>query len=73
MLTLATRRPGTERDAFWHTYGPLATTPGAALRSLYYRARHLAGARLEMHRLGNPTDLPATYHDMRDILVALAS
>lgn len=72
-IFLATRRPGTERDAFWDSYGPLSATPGAARRSLYYRARHLAGARLEMHRLGNATDLPATYHDMRDVLAALTA
>lgn len=72
-IFLATRRPGTERDTFWDTYGPLSATAGAARRSLYYRARHLAGARLEMHRLGHTTDLPATYHDMRDVLAALTS
>jgi aminoglycoside phosphotransferase (APT) family kinase protein len=72
-IFLATRRPGSERDAFWETYGPLASTPGAARRSLFYRARHLAGARLERHRLGHSTDIPATYDDMRHVLTALTT
>lgn len=35
----ALRRPGTERDAFWQTYGALPTTAGDQLRRHVYRAR----------------------------------
>lgn len=67
----AGRRPGTERDAFWETYEPSTTTPAAATRSLFYRARHIAASRLERHRLGNLTELPETYDDMHDVLACL--
>ncbi|WP_406315792.1 hypothetical protein OHA77_02320 [Streptosporangium sp. NBC_01639] len=71
-ISMAGRRPGTERDAFWETYGPLSSTPGAALRSLFYRARHVGAVRLESHRLGKSTDVPGTYDDMREVLTRLA-
>jgi aminoglycoside phosphotransferase (APT) family kinase protein len=70
-IFLASRRPGSEPDAFWETYGALASTPGAARRSLFYRARHIGGARLESHRLGQPME--RTYHEMRDVIARLSA
>jgi aminoglycoside phosphotransferase (APT) family kinase protein len=72
-IFLAARSPGSERDAFWETYGALASTAGAARRSLFYRARHIGGARLERHRLGHSKDLLGTYDDMRDVLAHLTA
>lgn len=66
-IFLAGLRPGSERDAFWETYGPLDATPSAARRALCYRARHIAAARLERHRLGRETVLD-TYSDMAQVL-----
>ena len=51
-IRMAARRPGTERDAFWETYGRLASTAGAARRRQFYLALHVAALRLERHRLG---------------------
>jgi aminoglycoside phosphotransferase (APT) family kinase protein len=67
----AGRRPGTERDAFWETYDPPTPTPAAAIRALFYRARHVAASRLEQQRLGKLEDLPGTYDEMRDVLTRL--
>ena len=67
---MAARRPGTERDAFWHTYGPRPTTPAARRRSLIYQGCHHAAIRLERHRLGR-TDLRDTYDEIRGILHTL--
>jgi aminoglycoside phosphotransferase (APT) family kinase protein len=64
----AGRRPGTERDAFWETYGSPMATPAATTRSLLYRARHVGSSRLERHRLGNLEELPETYDDLRAVL-----
>jgi hypothetical protein len=72
-IFMAGRRPGTERDAFWETYGPPAATPGAARRALFYRARHVAAVRLERHRLGNSEAVPGTYDEMRDVLTRLTA
>jgi aminoglycoside phosphotransferase (APT) family kinase protein len=63
----ASGRPGTERDAFWETYGRLPATPGAVRRALFYQARNIAAARLEQHRLGLP-GVPGTYHELRQVL-----
>jgi aminoglycoside phosphotransferase (APT) family kinase protein len=67
-IFMAGKRPGTERDAFWDAYGTLATTPGAAGRSLFYRARHIGAARLERHRLGHAGDVPDTYRELREVV-----
>ncbi|MFC7647491.1 phosphotransferase family protein [Streptosporangium lutulentum] len=72
-IFMAGRRPGTERDAFWETYGSRSSTPGAAWRALLYRARHLAAVRLERHRLGNSEAVPDTYDDLRDVLALLTA
>lgn len=70
-IFMAGKKPGTERDAFWETYGPLTATPSAARRSLFYRARHICTIRLERHRLGNSEAVPETYEQMRDVLKEL--
>nr|WP_202885078.1 aminoglycoside phosphotransferase family protein [Actinopolymorpha cephalotaxi] len=70
-ILLAGRRPGTERDAFWEAYGPLANTDEARLRRLIYRASHLGGARLERHRLGNAAGVAESYAEMRELLALL--
>ncbi|MGH3490100.1 MAG: phosphotransferase family protein [Actinopolymorphaceae bacterium] len=64
----AGRRPGTERDAFWETYGSPKAGPAATTRSLLYRAWHVGSSRLECFRLGNLDDLPETYDDLRAVL-----
>jgi aminoglycoside phosphotransferase (APT) family kinase protein len=63
----ASQRPGTERDAFWETYGRLPATPSAARRALFYQARNIGSGRLERHRLGL-SGVPATYGEMRQVL-----
>jgi aminoglycoside phosphotransferase (APT) family kinase protein len=55
-IFMAERRPGTERDAFWNTYGRLSSEPNARWRRLVYRALHLSALRLERHRLGLGAD-----------------
>lgn len=70
-IYMAARKPGTERDAFWESYGPLSTAPSALRRSLFYRAKHIGAIRLERHRLGNADSVPETYGQMRDVLEEL--
>jgi len=67
----ASQRPGTERDAFWETYGPLASTPAAELRMLFYQARHISALRLECHRLGHPDAVAGSYDEMHSVLFGL--
>jgi hypothetical protein len=69
---VAGQRPGTERDAFWETYGRAADSPGATWRGLVYRAAHTGAIRLERHRMGTPEKIPATYEDLTTILGQLA-
>lgn len=71
VVYVAGKRPGTERDAFWETYGPLDDFPAARRRALFYRARHTAAVRLESHRNGHEDRLPATYDDLREVLTGL--
>lgn len=66
-IFLAGMRPGTERDSFWETYGPPASTPSARRRSLYYQASHIVAARVERHRLGRQ-NVPDTYDQIREVL-----
>jgi aminoglycoside phosphotransferase (APT) family kinase protein len=65
----AAGRPGTERDAFWDTYGPLNDSPQARWRRLLYEARNIAASRLERHRLGH--DIAASYGDLAAALTRL--
>lgn len=50
-IFMARRRPGTERDAFWRTYGPLGVGRAAEWRQRVYLARHGIALRLEHVRL----------------------
>jgi aminoglycoside phosphotransferase (APT) family kinase protein len=72
-LAMAARRPGTERDAFWDTYGPRPNTPSAVRRALIYRARDLACARLERFRLGTFHERKGPDVEMRTVLDQLSS
>ncbi len=72
-IFLAGRRPGAERDAFRQAYGSAAAGPVAARRALYYQARHICGARLEMHRLGDIHQIPGTYDGIRTVLAGLGA
>jgi aminoglycoside phosphotransferase (APT) family kinase protein len=67
----AAGRPGTERDAFWQSYGPLDASPPAQWRRLLYEARNIAAARLEYHRLGR--DLTNHYDELDHTLARLRS
>jgi aminoglycoside phosphotransferase (APT) family kinase protein len=67
-IFMAAKKPGTERDAFWETYGQRPSTAGAARRSLFYLARHIGAIRLERYRLGKADMVPETYEQMRDVL-----
>lgn len=67
----AMQRPGTERDAFWDTYGSAALTPSAALRAQIYRARHIGAVRLERMRLHKTDAIPESYDQVRDVLAIL--
>ena len=62
-IFMAGKKPGTERDAFWETYGPRNSAAGAARRSLFYVARHLGAIRLGAASSGErgrgARDLPA--------------
>lgn len=68
VIYMAAKKPGTERDAFWDTYGPRPSTAGAARRSLFYLAKHIGAIRLERHRLGNADAVPETYEQLREVL-----
>lgn len=70
-IFMAGKKPGTERDAFWETYGPRPSTASAARRALFYLAKHIGAIRLERHRLGNADAVPETYEQMRDVLERL--
>jgi aminoglycoside phosphotransferase (APT) family kinase protein len=70
-IQMAGKKPGTERDAFWETYGQLSDTPGRQIRELFYQARHVAAVRLERHRLGNHSAVPETYEQMREVIARL--
>jgi aminoglycoside phosphotransferase (APT) family kinase protein len=65
----AGQRPGTERDAFWDTYGTLPATPSAAQRARFYQILHLGTLRLEEHRrLGNSDGVRASYEEIRALI-----
>lgn len=67
----AAGRPGTERDAFWQTYGPLDDEPHAHWRRLFYEARNIAAARLERHRLAHHAAVTASYDELAAVLTRL--
>jgi aminoglycoside phosphotransferase (APT) family kinase protein len=65
----AGQRPGTERDAFWDTYGMLPATPNAARRARFYQILHLGTLRLEEHRgLANSEGVRASYKEIRALI-----
>jgi aminoglycoside phosphotransferase (APT) family kinase protein len=68
VIFMAGKKPGTERDAFWESYGRRPSSASAARRSLFYLAKHIGAIRLERHRLGNADAVPETYEQMRDVL-----
>ena len=67
----AAGRPGTERDAFWETYGPLDDSPHARRRRLLYEARNIAAARIERHRLAHEDAVAASYDELGTVLSQL--
>jgi aminoglycoside phosphotransferase (APT) family kinase protein len=68
----AGQRPGTERDAFWDTYGSPPATPNAAQRARFYQVLHVGTLRLEEHRrLGNSDGVQASYQAIRALLKQL--
>jgi aminoglycoside phosphotransferase (APT) family kinase protein len=63
------QRSGTDVDAFWDTYGHHAMDSAGAVRELFYRARNIAGARLDIHRRGiNLDEVPPIHWDLSDVL-----
>ena len=64
----AASRPGTERDAFWESYGPLDDGAGARWRRLVYEARNIAAVRIERHRLGKQDSVAGTYDKFAAVL-----
>lgn len=70
-IRMASAKPGTERDAFWESYGAPDRSPAAVLRSRIYAARHIGAIRLERHRLGNIDGVRGTYDDMAAVLADL--
>jgi aminoglycoside phosphotransferase (APT) family kinase protein len=65
----ASQRPGTERDAFWETYGPLPSTPAATRRARFYQILHLATLRLEVHRsTGMSDEVRNSYPEIRELI-----
>jgi aminoglycoside phosphotransferase (APT) family kinase protein len=71
-IRMAAAKPGTERDAFWESYGPQDRSPAAVLRSRVYEVRHLGAVRLERHRLGNTEGVLGTYADVAAVLKDLS-
>jgi aminoglycoside phosphotransferase (APT) family kinase protein len=69
----ASRRPGTDRDAFWDTYGRPAESRNAVWRSALYRAVHMGAVRIERHRLGRADAIPAGYEEIAQLLAQLRS
>ncbi len=67
----AHRRPGTDRDAFWDTYGQPSKSPAASWRSALYRAVHLGAVRIERHRLGLTDRIADSYNEMAEVLAEL--
>jgi aminoglycoside phosphotransferase (APT) family kinase protein len=70
-IRMAQAKPGTEREAFWETYGSVDRSSRAVLRSRIYEARHIGAIRLERHRLGNADGVRETYSDMAAVLADL--
>lgn len=72
VVFVARRRPGTERDAFWNTYGDVPTGSRAESRQLIYQSMHLAAIRLEFHRLRQPEKMSESLAEMDEVLRRLS-
>ncbi|MFI9629906.1 phosphotransferase family protein [Streptomyces sp. NPDC052042] len=72
-IYLALRKPGTERDAFWESYGQVGRTESARWRALVYEAKHATALLLEFHRFGMDGELAKTYGEIRDLTTRLAT
>ncbi|EST36957.1 hypothetical protein N566_15735 [Streptomycetaceae bacterium MP113-05] len=70
-IYLALRKPGSERDAFWESYGQVGRTEEARWRAMVYEARHATGLLLEFQRFGLEKELAETYGEIRDLIVRL--
>ncbi|MDT8914128.1 aminoglycoside phosphotransferase family protein [Amycolatopsis sp. PS_44_ISF1] len=70
-IRVASAKPGTERDAFWDTYGRTADSPQSRRRALYYRARHVGAVRLERHRFGQDERLAESFLELAGVLAEL--
>lgn len=71
-LEQARLRAGTPADAFWQGYGPVDLDLDGQRRELFYRARLLAGSRLDIHRRGMDADsIPPKFWDLKPVLVLL--
>ena len=71
-IRMASAKPGTERDAFWETYGQPDGSEPATVRGLIYELRHLGTIRLERHRLGNADGVRNSYVEVAAVLARLA-
>jgi aminoglycoside phosphotransferase (APT) family kinase protein len=71
-IRMAAAKPGTERDAFWETYGKPDRSESATARGLIYELRHLGSIRLERHRLDNTDGVRSSYGDVAALLDRLA-
>ncbi|RCK68635.1 aminoglycoside phosphotransferase family protein [Desertihabitans brevis] len=71
-ITMARKRPGTERDAFWQGYGAQPSDPDSITRQLVYDARGLIDSRLDIHRRGLDLDeIPRQFWDLAPLVRAL--
>ncbi len=71
-LEQARSRVGTPADAFWQGYGPADLDLDGQRRELFYRARLLAGSRLDIHRRGMDADsIPPRFSDLKPVLLLL--
>lgn len=72
-IYLTLRKPGSERDAFWESYGRVGRTENARWRALIYEAKHATALLLEFHRFGMDGELAKTYGEIRDLTTRLAT
>lgn len=62
-------RAGTETDSFWDGYGSFDLDVAAQIRAVFYRARLVVGARLDIHRRKlNTAAIPAVHWDLAPIV-----
>ena len=63
------QKPGTERDAFWDTYGRPPETPDSAQRARFYQILHAATLRFEGHRSGaGPESIKGSSAEIRNLI-----